>query len=156
MESISLLTTNDIKLIVVLWAVTIISFGLAYLFANRFSSYFVSEVLPAVFIAVGILFFIFAFIFTGIFVAEYMQSPHNEIITYNSMIVEGEYLQEVVDTTKDIINTDIYQRVIDFNSKLNVYQHIIDDPFYKPARWSLDWSQIPFVELGEVKNANFK
>ena len=67
---------------------------------------------------------------------------------YETMIVQGETIREALDSTTDVVNTDLYIKAIDYNSELTTIKTKYNDP---KCRFNFsgdyDWNNIKLIEI---------
>lgn len=72
----------------------------------------------------------------------------DEVITYQETLYEQSTLQEAINSTDDIINTELYTKAIDFNKHLAKVQTAQNDSKYaRSFSGKVDWSTVPFVVI---------
>ena len=76
----------------------------------------------------------------------------NEPVIYQQMMVERVSTVDALNTTDDVVNTDLYNRVIDFNTRLTEYQtKSVNDEYRHNFTGDYDWSVIQHIDLkGEL------
>ena len=67
-------------------------------------------------------------------------------------MVERVSTVDALNTTDDVVNTDLYNRVIDFNTRLTEYQtKSVNDEYRHNFTGDYDWSVIQHIDLkGEL------
>ncbi len=67
---------------------------------------------------------------------------------YETMIVQGETIREALDSTTDVVNTDLYIKAVDYNSELTTIKTKYNDP---KCRFNFsgdyDWNDIELIEI---------
>lgn len=89
--------------------------------------------------------FLVALIFGCFFIYNYHVSPQIELLEYNAMLIQGRTIQEALNNSTDVVNSELYLRAVEFNGLLSKYEDFVNNPFYKPMRWSMDWQNIPRI-----------
>lgn len=85
----------------------------------------------------------------GVILFAHSTAQHNmESTIYAEQAEIGCSLQQAVNTSADIVNTDLYLRAVDFNAELASIQEAQKDSCYSMTfSGECDWTTIPFVEF---------
>ena len=101
----------------------------------------ISVALAALLISVGSINFYFD---ADIICDNRYEEPSN----YEAMIVQGETIREALDSTTDVVNTDLYIKAVDYNSKLTTIKTKYNDPKYRiNFSGNYDWNNIKLIEI---------
>lgn len=74
------------------------------------------------------------------------QNRMKEPILYNTIIVEQKSIKDCLNSTNDIINTELYTKAIDFNKKLTDIKDRSKNPNYKlNFTGDYNWEDIDFI-----------
>ena len=69
---------------------------------------------------------------------------------YTSTIVEAESLKSALEVSEDIVNTGLYERIVNYNSELAYIKTCFNSPNFKPTfSGEYDWNSIDYVLLNE-------
>ena len=72
----------------------------------------------------------------------------NEPAFYNSMIIQGETLEQAITITDDLVNTDLYTSAVKYNGTLAQIQELAKSPMYAlNFTGDYDWDTIEYVNL---------
>lgn len=72
----------------------------------------------------------------------------NEPFRYSAAIAEAKTLTEVLDVSEDIVNTDLYIRVVDYNTNLaSIKSKFNNNDFRLNFSGNYDWNSLESIEL---------
>ena len=72
----------------------------------------------------------------------------NEPIYYNSMVAKGKTLEQAINVSDDLINTDLYTSAVTYNESLAQIQALSKNPMYVlNFTGNYDWDAIEYIEL---------
>lgn len=88
-------------------------------------------------------------IILGVILFAHSAAQHNmESTIYAEQVEVGCSLQQAINASTDIVNTDLYLRAVDFNAELASIQEAQRDSRYSMTfSGECDWTAIPFVEF---------
>ena len=88
-------------------------------------------------------------IILGVILFAHSTVQHNiESTIYAEQVEVGCSLQQAINTSTDIVNTDLYLRAVDFNAELaSIQEAQIDSRYSMTFSGECDWTTIPFVEF---------
>lgn len=85
----------------------------------------------------------------GFFIIGFFQQQAREPVYFEKSYQQQQSLQAAINSTEDIVNTDLYLRAVDFNADLARLQAAQSNPNYSISfSGKVDWTTIPFIEVG--------
>ena len=99
-------------------------------------------ILIIIFIACLIMFII-------VFFFGFIGQINEEEITYAQRQAEYKTIVNILETSNDVVNSDIYLKAFEYNSIITQTQKAIHDPAYSIMAHFLkcDWDSLPLIEL---------
>jgi len=103
--------------------------------------------------AIGTLFSIFFVVCLLIFIivlfVGFIGQINDEEIMYAQRQTEYKTIMNIIETSNDVVNSDIYLKAIEYNSTIIRTQKEIHDPAYSIMAYFLkcDWDSLPLIEL---------
>lgn len=111
-----------------------------YIFGNKIS-------MGLSFVA-GIVFFIFAVCSTTYDACTVVSNRYEEPAIYEQYIERGKVIADCIEVSDDIINTELYNTAIDYNTNLAEIKAKYADPrFEMNFIGDYDWNAIPYMDL---------
>lgn len=111
-----------------------------YIFGNKIS-------MGLSFVA-GIVFFIFAVCSTTYDACTVVSNRYEEPAIYEQYIERGKVIADCIEVSDDIINTELYNTAIVYNTNLAEIKAKYTDPnFSMNFTGNYDWSTIPYISL---------
>lgn len=87
-------------------------------------------------------------LFLAIFLIGSASQRRCEPVTYQEYLMTQKTLQEAINDSEDIINTDLYLRAVDFNKELASIQFAQADSRYSMSfSGEVDWSKIQPINI---------
>ncbi len=106
------------------------------------------DLIGSIMIAVGL---IIATLFTiGLCIETVIlvDQRNNEPVIYQEMVAEGRSLEQALSNSYDIVNTDLYTRAVDWNTKLAKIQAAAENPKYAISfTGKVDWSSVEPIDF---------
>lgn len=114
-----------------------------------FEYWFEDRVFSAILImALGFVIFLFGFIDICVNGSEIYKTRINENSHYEAMIMRKESLEDVLEVTDDIVNTDLYSQVVAYNAQLATIKSKYTDSRYSiNFTGDCDWTAIDYIDL---------
>ena len=103
--------------------------------------------------SIGTLFSIFFVVCLLIFIivlfVGFIGQINDEEITYAQRQAEYKTIMNIIETSNDVVNSDIYLKALEYNSMITQTQKAIHDPAYSIMAHFLkcDWDSLPLIEL---------
>ena len=120
--------------------------GICMYFINKKNDFFGRhDIFTLVLVSVLAVCFLIGFLIGIFYVVNMINSPAYEHVIYNSMKIEGRTIQEALNASTDVVNSELYLKAINFNSKLSIYEDYAMNPKFAPMRWGMDWQDIPKI-----------
>ena len=111
-----------------------------YIFGNKIS-------MGLSFVA-GIVFFIFAVCSTTYDAYTVVSNRYEEPAIYEQYVERGKVISDSIEVSNDIINTELYNNAISYNTGLAEIKAKYTDPnFSMNFTGNYDWSTIPYISL---------
>ena len=111
-----------------------------YIFGNKIS-------MGLSFVA-GIVFFIFAVCSTTYDAYTVVSNRYEEPAIYEQYVERGKVISDSIEVSNDIINTELYNNAISYNTSLAEIKAKYTDPnFSMNFTGNYDWSTIPYISL---------
>ena len=111
-----------------------------YIFGNKIS-------MGLSFVA-GIVFFIFAVCSTTYDAYTVVSNRYEEPAIYEQYVERGKVISDSIEVSNDIINTELYNNAISYNTDLAEIKAKYTDPnFSMNFTGNYDWSTIPYISL---------
>ena len=96
----------------------------------------------------GIVFFIFAICSTTYDACIVVSNRYEEPAIYEQYVERGKVISDSIDVSNDIINTELYNNAISYNTTLAEIKAKYTDPnFSMNFTGNYDWSTIPYLSL---------
>ena len=116
---------------------------------SRFFEYIFEDKIPMGFSFVaGILFFIFAVCSTTYDACTVVSNRYEEPAIYEQYIERGKVIADCIEVSDDIINTELYNTAIAYNTNLAEIKAKYADPrFEMNFTGDYDWNAIPYMDL---------
>ena len=96
----------------------------------------------------GILFFIFAVCSTTYDACTVVSNRYEEPAIYEQYIERGKVIADCIEVSDDIINTELYNTAIAYNTNLAEIKAKYADPrFEMNFTGNYDWNTIPYIDL---------
>ena len=96
----------------------------------------------------GILFFIFAVCSTTYDACTVVSNRYEEPAIYEQYIERGKAISDSIEVSSDIINTELYDNAISYNTSLAEIKAKYTDPnFGMNFTGDYDWDAIPYISL---------
>ena len=100
--------------------------------------------------ATGAVIYVFWFISLITCIYCYRDNQLNDQAYYEYAIVKAETLKSAIQISDDIINTELYKEVIEYNGKLSKIKTYFNNPAYKMTfSGECDWNAIDYIDLKE-------
>lgn len=98
--------------------------------------------------AAGIVFFIMAFCFTAYDFTAVISNHYDEPAIYEKYVERGKVIADCIEVSDDIINTELYNTAIAYNTNLAEIKAKYADPrFNMNFTGDYDWNAIPYMDL---------
>lgn len=96
----------------------------------------------------GIVFFIFAICSTTYDACIVVSNRYEEPAIYEQYVERGKVISDSIEVSNDIINTELYNNAISYNTTLAEIKAKYTDPnFEMNFTGNYDWNTIPYVDL---------
>ena len=96
----------------------------------------------------GIVFFIFAICSTTYDACIVVSNRYEEPAIYEQYVERGKVISDSIEVSNDIINTELYNNAISYNTGLAEIKAKYTDPnFSMNFTGNYDWSTIPYISL---------
>ena len=111
-----------------------------YIFGNKISM--------GLSFAAGIVFFIMAICFTAYDFTVAISNCYEEPAIYEKYVERGKMITDCIEVSDDIINTELYNNAISYNTTLAEIKAKCTDPnFSMNFTGDYDWDTIPYISL---------
>ena len=116
---------------------------------NGFFEYIFEDKIPmGLSFVAGIVFFIFAICSTTYDACIVVSNRYEEPAIYEQYIERGKVISDSIEVSNDIINTELYNNAISYNTSLAEIKAKYTDPsFGMNFTGNYDWSTIPYLSL---------
>ena len=116
---------------------------------NGFFEYIFEDKIPmGLSFVAGIVFFIFAICSTTYDACIVISNRYEEPAIYEQYVERGKVISDSIDVSNDIINTELYNNAISYNTTLaEIKAKYIDPNFSMNFTGDYDWSAIPYISL---------
>ena len=96
----------------------------------------------------GIVFFIMVICFTTCDFTTAISNRYEEAAIYEQYVERGKVISDSIEVSNDIINTELYNNAISYNTSLaEIKAKYIDPNFSMNFTGDYDWSTIPYISL---------
>ena len=97
----------------------------------------------------SIIFAVCVLIFIIVLFIGFIGQINDEEVTYAQRQAEYKTIVNILETSNDVVNSDIYLKALEYNSLITQTQKAIHDPAYSIMAHFLkcDWDSLPLIEL---------
>lgn len=116
--------------------------------SSFFEYIFVDKTIPGVSFILGIACILIAFGFIVYDTAAIVSNRYEEPAIYEQYVERGKVISDSINVSNDIINTELYNNAISYNTSLAEIKAKYADPrFSMNFTGNYDWNTIPYIDL---------
>ena len=116
--------------------------------SSFFEYIFEDKIIPGISFISGIIFTILASCFIVYDTATVVSNRYEEPAIYEQYVERGKVISDSIEVSNDIINTELYNNAISYNTSLaEIKAKYIDRNFSMNFTGDYDWSTIPYISL---------